>query len=66
MPLSLLNTDHDDITSDARDMGPHGWIWVVQWRVGEYNNKLRCFRLRAHASFLRATHGKRKSIDFCE
>ena len=57
----VINIDHDDVTSDTRDMGPHGWIWVVQWRVGEYNNKLRCFRLQAHASFLRATHGKRKS-----
>ena len=61
LDVVVINTDHDDVTSDTRDMGPHGWIRVVQWRVGEYNNKLRCFRLQAHASFVRATHGKRKS-----
>ena len=45
LDVLVINTDHDDATSDTRDMGPHGSTWVVQWRVGEYNNTLRCFRL---------------------
>ena len=32
---NVISIDHDNVTSDTRDMDPHGWIWVVQWRVGE-------------------------------
>ena len=59
--LDVLVINTDDVTSDTRDMDPHGWIWAVEWRVGECNNTLRCFRLQAHASFLRATYWQAQS-----
>lgn len=57
----VIDIKTDDVTSDTRDMDLHGWIWVVQWRVDEYGNTPRFFRLQAPPSFLRVTGRKPKS-----
>ena len=28
--LDVLVINTDDVTSDTRDMDPHGWIWAVE------------------------------------